>query len=73
MLQIVYKLNATIQGDEGEIYDEENIESFDDSFLDNQVSSRPHNARKIFLLALVLILIPFFVFIIFLIIEIYFN
>jgi hypothetical protein len=71
MSQIAHRLNAKIQGDEGELYDEENIVSFDDSFLEHHVSSKSHNVRKIFLLPLVLFLILFVVFIILLIIEIY--
>ena len=33
MLQIAELLDAKVQGDEGEIYDEVTVENFDDSFL----------------------------------------
>lgn len=34
MLQIATTFNAIIQGDDGEVYDETAVESFDDSYLD---------------------------------------
>ena len=34
--QIAQKLNAQIQGDDGEIYGDAEIEHFDDSYLENQ-------------------------------------
>jgi hypothetical protein len=36
LLQIAQKLNAQIQGDDGEFYGKVEIENFDDSYLENQ-------------------------------------
>ncbi|MBI5290788.1 MAG: hypothetical protein HY872_02795 [Chloroflexi bacterium] len=38
MLKIATCLRATVQGDEGEIYDEASVNSFDDSYLDSNSS-----------------------------------
>ena len=73
MLQIAHQFNAKIQGDEGETYDEHAIESFDDSFLDKWTTSKSRHFIKLLLPLLALLLIPFFVVIIFLIVELYFK
>jgi len=80
MLNIANQLEAKVQGDEGEIYDERTIESFVNSFLnklvsliDTQLSSKSRHLIRILLKPLALLLIPFIVFIIFLIIEMYFK
>ena len=45
MFQLATALEAKVQGDEGEVYDEESIESFNDSFLDdNSSGTQPGSA-----------------------------
>jgi hypothetical protein len=49
MLEIATRLNAHIQGDEGEVYDEFAVESFDDSFLNGSSdtsASQPAYSNK---------------------------
>ena len=47
MFQLATTLEARIQGDDGEVYDEESIEKFDDSFLDvNPSGTQPGSASR---------------------------
>jgi len=73
MLEIARKLNAKIQGDEGELYEEEYIGSFDDSFINKQNPSKHRKINKFFSILYWLVTIPFFIFIIFIIISVYFD
>jgi hypothetical protein len=68
MLQIALKLNAKVQGDEGELYDKESIESLDDSFLKMRNPSKIKKINKFFLILYGLLIVPFFFFLIYLII-----
>ena len=73
MLQIAQKLNAKIEGDEGEIYDEEYIGHFNDSFLNKRNPSVRKKINIFFLILYCLILIQFFIFLISIILNTYSN